>query len=229
MRCAGLILLAAAACVSVPPFERPAVGTPSCPRAAQGSSGVCQCDAASTQVLGACLPSDVARSLDLPTVSERTCPPGALLDETGPLCAPFVFAPDPPWIDVASWLSFTVGSDGAHAPSPFCRAIASSPALFDLAPKTEATFRIDLELSIPERDVSRATATTRVESEPPGRIIGAAARAWVRGRALAWEEAFRSLGGVATVGVARVQVRCTVGYPPLAAPATKLQWLSNLP
>jgi hypothetical protein len=134
------------------------------------------------------------------------CPAGRALDAAIGACVPLRTRDA---VDAGAWAHAVLGAEEG---SPWlCARLAIDPGAFGLVSGATTNVEVEIELVVPDNDVTLAHARTRAsELTVAGarRALPSAAEALV-GRAVEAEtELFRALGGTSSTGAVAVRVRC---------------------
>jgi hypothetical protein len=142
------------------------------------------------------------------------CPPGTLPEAGG--CRSFVSAAAgparSPRIDVGTWATLVFGVDGGDGSDDLCRTLARRTDAFAIAPGEKEVALLDIALTLPDQDTTRASASVDVEMRAtPGAALAPlppAARGIVERAVASLVEPFRGLGGESSAAALRLTVRC---------------------
>jgi hypothetical protein len=145
------------------------------------------------------------------------CPPGTIAGAEAsaghlrPACWPVVAStPRGPIVDLGVWTTSSIGLDGGRGADWLCRPLAQRPGAFGVAAGQSVEVLVQVALSVPDQDVSRARAVSEARDAASGLALSSAANEVVQTGVDTLVTALRGLGGEANAAAASVAVRCTV-------------------
>jgi hypothetical protein len=155
-------------------------------------------------------------------VPRDLCPKGRALDPSAPGCVDLRADES---VDAGAWTRAVIGADGGQASPWLCARVATDPNAYGLVSGATASVEIEVELVVPNNDVTLAHARTRAAEVTSGRrALPAPAESLVSHAVEAEVELFRALGGTSNAGATTTRVRCSfrAGTAPQGGPAPTL-------
>jgi hypothetical protein len=138
------------------------------------------------------------------------CPAGKALEATSGACLP-LHVDDA--VDAGAWARAVLGADGREGSPWLCARLATDPGAYGLVSGATTGVEVEIDLVVPNNDVTLAHARTRaaeVTSAGARRALPNAAEVLVSRAVDAETELFRALGGTANTAALTVRVRCSL-------------------
>jgi hypothetical protein len=138
------------------------------------------------------------------------CPAGQALEPTSGACVVLRVADS---VDATAWARAVLGADGTEGSPWLCGRLAADPGAYGLVSGATTTVELEVDLLMPNNDVSLARARTKASEMSVGgvsRPLPNAAEVLVDRAVEAETELFRALGGTANTAALTVRVRCSL-------------------